>query len=282
MPTSFQFPSLGDYTEKTKGYANSAKGYASRMRSFANDGLFNRSMARADRIALETGNYKPLARLAGRRSIWSRVTSGPGHEMGKQWAKWSVGVGMEGVHGSGFDRMGAVVKPTVSEMRAMGYSGRKIVSSKLMSGVFRALGAGVTAYAAYEGYKKEGAWGAVKGAGTAIGEQYLLGRAIGGVLGSAAIPIAAGGALAYGGLTALGQGLSDPLAFSSLRGHLRERTYEYRKKNAELDLGSPSVDPFGNSATMRQRSVNAIQNSRLNGRSALSNEATILHQPYFR
>jgi len=56
----------------------------------------------------------------------------------------------------------------------------------------------------------------------------------------------------------------------------------YRREHAGVQMGTPSVDPFGNNATMRQRSINAIQNSRLNGRTALSNEAALMYSPYMR
>ena len=60
----------------------------------------------------------------------------------------------------------------------------------------------------------------------------------------------------------------------------RDETYEYRRRNAAMDLGTPSIDPFGNNATIRQRSLSAIQNSRLNGRSMLGNEAFLYFKPY--
>jgi hypothetical protein len=55
----------------------------------------------------------------------------------------------------------------------------------------------------------------------------------------------------------------------------------YMKKHATLELSTPVVDNFGVAATMRQRSLAAIQNSRLNGRTALGNEAALTYKPYY-
>lgn len=117
---------------------------------------------------------------------------------------------------------------------------------------------------AYQAYQEEGAWGAVKSIGTDLAKSYIYGA----VLGSAALPVmlATGlGAGVYAGASAI-----------------RDSVNDYQRKHARLELGSPVYDPFGNVGTMRQRSVNAIQNSRLNGRTALGNEAGLMYSPYFR
>jgi hypothetical protein len=54
------------------------------------------------------------------------------------------------------------------------------------------------------------------------------------------------------------------------------------RNRRDLELGGPVMDQFGTLATMRQRSVAAIQNSKLNARSVLSNEATYTYRPYYR
>ena len=44
-----------------------------------------------------------------------------------------------------------------------------------------------------------------------------------------------------------------------------------------LEMGSPIVDQYGSISTLRQRSLAALQNSHVNGRMALGNEAALLH-----
>jgi hypothetical protein len=126
----------------------------------------------------------------------------------------------------------------------------------------RALGAGFTAYSAYEGYKKEGVWGAAKGAGTAIGEQYLFGR----VLGTFGIPGLAVGAAAGAAYAAY-----------KIPKMINEAAGDYRKGYEGVNMGGRVEDPFGNNATMRQRGLLAIQNSRLNARSGIGMEAVLTH-----
>jgi hypothetical protein len=62
------------------------------------------------------------------------------------------------------------------------------------------------------------------------------------------------------------------------RGQMREHAI----KHATLEMGAPAQDPFGTISTMRQRSIMAIQNSRVNGRTALGNEAMLLYSGYNR
>lgn len=152
----------------------------------------------------------------------------------------------------------------------------------------RAIGPAFMAYSAYSGYQEGGVWGATKSVGTDIGTTYLLGRGfsfLGGVaakatgVGVAAAGLAAAGIGIYG--AASGQGFGG--ALGTVYGAIsRPAIHDYAKSHARLEMGTPLVDPFGTAATMRQRSLMAIQNSRVNGRTALGNEATLLYQGYFR
>ena len=148
-------------------------------------------------------------------------------------------------------------------------------------GLGRWMGRGILAYSVYEGYKEGGVVGAVKGTGSAIAQQYAFGaasRLVGmagraGPYGWAALGVAAAAGIGLT-MTAGGRGL--------LTQGVRPWVNAHMKKRADLELATPVVDDFGTVATMRQRSLQAIQNSRLNGRTALGNEAALLYTPYFR
>ena len=158
------------------------------------------------------------------------------------------------------------------------------------------LGLAFTGYSMYQGYEEGGAWGAVKGGAGSVAENYALGAVwkalrLGPVaIGAGAIAATiAGGAI--GEVTGLGAGNS-PLggigfgvpwvsksAFSFLA---RPAVAEHMHRHAELEMGRPVIDEFGTLATMRQRSMMAIQNSKINGRCGLGNESTYTFRPYFR
>lgn len=128
----------------------------------------------------------------------------------------------------------------------------------------------------YEGYKKGGVSGAI-GAGV---HQAVEGYVIDAVLAAtgAGKVIAAGlGAAAIAGTVSYATGGTNPLEFLA-----RPMVKDQMKRHSQLEMGRPSVDQFGTLATMRQRSLAAIQNSRINGRSALGNEGLISYRPYFR
>jgi len=228
-----------------------------RARAFASQGPLNSiALARADKIALETGNYKPLARLAGKQSLYNKMFSGTGHQIGKQWAKEALGLpSLSGYSASGFEKSGAL-------------AGKNFLG--------RALGAGFTAYSAFEGYQKEGAIGAIKGVAESVASQYIFGRLTG-----AGMTVLGGAAGYVAGAAVIGTGAyMQQKYFGGASWMNRDETYEYRRRNANMDLGSPSIDPFGNNATIRQRSLSAIQGSRLNGRSMLGNEAFLFYKPW--
>lgn len=141
------------------------------------------------------------------------------------------------------------------------------------------LGRGFVAYSVYSGYKEGGAWGAVKGGATHMATTYAFGiaqKALG--IGSSwpmmgmLAGVGVGAGLTYYGATGIApwQALARPLV------------REHMKKYNNVEMGRPIVDQFGSLATMRQRSLMAIQNSKINGRSALGNEATLQYSPYFR
>lgn len=87
------------------------------------------------------------------------------------------------------------------------------------------------------------------------------------------------------GITKLGMGLFNPvtLGVAALVGGVaggREALIagrKYRNAVRETSFGTAANDSFGTMATMRQASLQAIQSSRLNGRSALGGEASLMH-----
>lgn len=136
-----------------------------------------------------------------------------------------------------------------------------------MKGLFgRGMGPAIMLASAAYGYSQDG----FKGMATslAIDTAYSVApRMIGALLGGAAGMVAGGAILAYGigtGGYALGQAAQNK--GRSLRG---------------LELGGGQImDAIGSSgaATMRQRSLSALQNTHLNGRMAMGNEAILLHR----
>ncbi len=128
-----------------------------------------------------------------------------------------------------------------------------------------AMGLAMTAMWAYEGYQEEGWWGAAKGTGKSI--LFSAGvRAVGGMLGMWAAP-----------LTIIGTAAAITYAVG-------EKGREHHKKLRDVEFtGSPqllgSVYSAG-AATMRQRSLLALQNTHINGRMAMGNEAFMVHTPF--
>lgn len=121
-------------------------------------------------------------------------------------------------------------------------------------------------YSAYSGFQEGGVFGAAKNVVRDAAIQGIARGAFNAVVGAGlAVPtlvgVAAVGA-AYGGY------------------RLGEAGQHYAKSLRRLEMGTDIVDTFGTISTMRQRSLNAIQNSRVNGRMALGNEASLMHMPY--
>jgi len=138
-------------------------------------------------------------------------------------------------------------------------------------GIGRVLGIGFAAYTIGTGYQQGGAWGATKALAGTAAEMYAFGAIKGALFGnlglSALAPVAA---VAAGGAFVFRKELSRPWV------------REHMKKHAKLEMGRPVMDQFGNLSTMRQRSLAAIQSSKINGRSGLGNEAALMYRPYFR
>lgn len=139
-------------------------------------------------------------------------------------------------------------------------------------GIFRLFGPAFLAVSAYQGYKEGGVWGAAKGMAGEAATWYAFGAAM-----KVMAPIAVGaiGLAGIGAAAAYSAGVRP-------RHLMRPWTNEYVKKHARVEMATPIMDEYGTVATMRQRSIRAIQNSKLNGRTALGNEATYSFRPYHR
>ncbi len=196
-------------------------------------------------------------------------------------AKWAMGFGPSGLFNrSIFDPLVAGkgwMAPIGRRAQAKGYAaafkhGSRATKGKFMLGAAgRALGPAFVGYSAFAGYREGGIFGAIRGGSVATAESFAWGFAWKGataILGSTAIPVAVGVAAVAG----LGYGTYKAL----------EHGNQVMKKQRRLEMGSPIIDPFGTGATMRNRSLNALQNSQINGRSAFGSEAALMHVPTMR
>lgn len=123
-------------------------------------------------------------------------------------------------------------------------------------------------YSAYSGYQEGGVLGAVKNVGTDLAYQAVGTGVYNTVIGS------------IGSLPVIGAAATVGAAYGYYK--LGEAGQTYAKNLRKLEMGTDIHDNFGTIATMRQRSLNAIQNSHLNGRMALGNEASAMHVSYRR
>ena len=146
--------------------------------------------------------------------------------------------------------------------------------TKLVTGGFLALGA-------YEGYKHGGITGAIGG----FADSYIsnaiwmtgfkmAGLALGNPLGIAATLGVGMAAYNFASDKAEQSGSSlTALAFN-------KPVREYMRKRARLEMGNVVQDQFGTVATMRQRSLLAMRNSKINARGALGMEANMRFSAY--
>lgn len=129
----------------------------------------------------------------------------------------------------------------------------------------KSLGVAGTALFAYQGYKENGALGAAMGVGESILYTAAF-RAIGGAVFNPATIVAAGGVLAGIGIYEAGEAAKN---YVKGLGNL-----EFGGEHMMGALGSAGA------ATSRQRSMMALQNTHLNGRMALGNEALLSHTSF--
>jgi hypothetical protein len=173
------------------------------------------------------------------------------HRTGAQWAKEVYGLARRDSHGRPIGKL------------------------------WRGLGLAYLGYQAYQGYQEGGIPGAAKEVAYGAAETYALGAGI------KALGIGAGwgagllgGAAVFGGfffgMESARQGIN-PFQMA-----VRPFVQEHMKKHAILEMGSPINDQFGTLATMRQRSLMAMQQSKITARGALGMESSRRYIPYMR
>jgi hypothetical protein len=191
---------------------------------------------------------------SGLKNAWSRspgphLFSGKHHKVGMNMAKDMLGFGLFKKGAGILERAGGLI------------------------------GAGFMVGAMYEGYKESGITGAAKAGVEQVGINYLLGRGLSTVF-KGMLPLGLKAGLVGAAAIGVGAGLANTSVANFLSPLARGAVREHGIKHAKLELGTPTIDPFGMVSTMRQRSLMSIQNSRVNGRTALGNEASLLYRPY--
>lgn len=169
-------------------------------------------------------------------------------------------------------KMPATMLAEGAAYKEMGGMLREAFANKPISTSFhvagRALGPIATMMAMRDGFRQGGVRGAISGGVSSIAEQYALG-----IVQHALIDMGGIGTLGFAAVGAAGVYGGYQFAKASRN--------NYRKSRA-MEMGGPFLDPFGNSATMRQRGLQALQSSQLNGRSAFGTEAQLMHVPAMR
>lgn len=130
------------------------------------------------------------------------------------------------------------------------------------------LGLAGVAFAAHRGYQENGIAGAIY---EPAKDAALWGAARAGWTGAKAVlgsPFVIGGAV-------LGAG-----AYAGYK--IGEASRDKAKRIRNVEMGADIIDRFGTMGTIRQRSLQALNNSHVNGRMALGNEAILMNSPYLR
>jgi hypothetical protein len=154
----------------------------------------------------------------------------------------------------------------------MGFLGRKMKGGIMSGGKFglglKLLGPVALGFSAYQGYSQGGlggaAWEVTKEAAVwgALRAGWHLGKAA--ILNPVTLTAAAAAGLGYAAYK------------------FGEASQRHVKRLRNVEMGGEIMDRFGTVATMRQRSLSAIQNTHVNGRIALGNEAILTHTPFMR
>jgi len=204
---------------------------------------------------------------AGTRGGWGGIYPGLGLGPGGllDFSSYSVGSGrtlgsFSNLAGPGFKEQAAHFgKLSASIMRGeMKSASRMAMGGSLL---MRSLAPAFTVMDVYRGYQEGGVSGGVIGGVKSLALQYAVGVGLrtAGILGTPLAVAAGVGAAAFGGYKMLEAG--------------EART----RRTHRIEMGKPMMDPFGNAATQRQRSLQLLTNSQINGRSALGTEAALHH-----
>ena len=209
-----------------------------------------------------------MSRLGFARGGWDRMgRSGTGRAFqrgvsetfGWIWEDVAPGEASHGMMNKGF--LGLEGKGVRSLLKSRGGPGLLKGAGKVGGGLFTA---GYMLYETMQGLRQGGIGGALRAGGKVIKQNVIWD------VGMHLASKAGVGALAVGGAAVYGY-----YQFASAG-------REYAEGLRNMEMGSPIVDPFGTAATMRQRSLNALQNTHINGRMALGNEAILMHEGAYR
>ena len=140
------------------------------------------------------------------------------------------------------------------------------VKGKFLGSFGAGLSLAFTGYSAYSGFKEGGISGGIKETAQSIGMNMAFNTGINLIrtIGPASIPILGATAM-IGGMHALG------------------KAGENKRRNIQrLDFSAAGPNTIMNSGavTARQRAINALNDTRINARAALGNEAALLHTRY--
>lgn len=184
----------------------------------------------------------------------------------------SFGFYHEGTVNKGF--LGLGPKP-MERLRGMPTEVGKVVSRRGKMGLLKwggtRLGAAApligTAFMAYSGYQQEGVWGAAKGVAESAAYSTAW-HAGAGLVGT--------GALITAGVVAAGAAG----AFGYYR--FGEAAQASQKRRRDIEMGSADMDLLGNMGThtARARAMAALNNSHINARIAIGNEALLTHSSF--
>jgi hypothetical protein len=180
------------------------------------------------------------------------------HRGVKEAFGWSYGAGNQDYGFMG--RNDPALKQKLAKANSFGAKAFTRVSHAASSG----FGLLYTAGMAYSGYQEGGVWGAAKNTAQAGIENALFNVGLRAIGNPVTLGLAATAAIGYG-----------VYRYGKAAG-------KYGKGIKKVEMGAPFVDTFGTAATIRQRSLSALQNSHVNGRMAMGSEAALMHSPMMR
>ena len=224
----------------------------------------NRGLSGLHRAGMGVGNrffgvYPALGLGPDGLLDFSSYSMGSGRTLGEVGKLTAAGRGT-----MGFRAQASQYGKIASNVMKRGSAGQR--SALGFSAATRMISPALLGYSIYQGYKDGGIGGAAKAGAGHLAVDYAIsaGLKAAGALGT---PLAIAD-----GVAAVGYGSYKLLKAGNAR----------MKRVRNMEMGGPINDPFGNGATMRQRSLQALQGSQLNGRSAFGSEAMLLHVPMFR
>jgi len=150
-------------------------------------------------------------------------------------------------------------KQAVGMKYAMRSAPGRALKSAVGSMAGKAIFPAFTAVSMYSAYQEGGVGAALKAGATEAAVWGGL-KLAGAIIGSTTTA-------AIGGVAALGFGYHA----------LGTAAKSYRKGLQNLEMGAPVKDPYGTTATLRARSLQALNSSAVNGRMAMGNEALLMH-----